>query len=105
LPSNDIVRLITDITASSNALKSDQIREDDTHGACGTHGYVRNAYRNLVGKSEKKRPRGRSWRRWDGDIRKELREIVWKVVDWIYLAEGRDKFRAFVNTVMNLRVP
>jgi hypothetical protein len=59
----------------------------------------------LVGKPEGKRPLGRSRGRWEDNIRMNLTEIGWEVVDWIHLTEDRDLWRAFVNTVMNLRVP
>jgi hypothetical protein len=58
-----------------------------------------------VGKPEGKRPLGRPRRRWEDNIKMDLREIGWGGMDWIYLALDRDQLRAFVNTVMNLRVP
>jgi hypothetical protein len=68
-------------------------------------GEKRNAYRLLVGKPEGKRPLGRLRRRWTDNIKIYLLEISWGGVDWIGLAHDRDKWRALVNTVMNLRVP
>jgi hypothetical protein len=68
-------------------------------------GETRNAYRILVGKAEGKRPLGRPTRRWMDNIKMDLREIGWDGMDWIDLAQDRDQWRAFVNTVMNLRVP
>jgi hypothetical protein len=65
----------------------------------------RNAYKVLVGKPEGKRPVGRPRRRWEDNIKMDLREIGWSGMDWIDLAQDRDQWRAFVNTVMNLRVP
>jgi hypothetical protein len=62
-------------------------------------------YRILVGKPEGKRPLGRPRRRWVENIKMDLREIGWDVVDWIELAQDRDQWRALVNMVMNLRVP
>jgi hypothetical protein len=61
-------------------------------------------YRVLVVNSEGKRPLGRPGRRWEDEIRTDLREIVWGCVDWIQLALDRDRWRALMNTVMNLRV-
>jgi hypothetical protein len=58
-----------------------------------------------VGKPEEKRPLGRPRRRWVDNIQMDLTEIGWDGVDRIELAEGRDQWRALVNTVMNLRVP
>jgi hypothetical protein len=57
-----------------------------------------------MGKSEGKRPLGRPRRRWEDGIRMDLREIGWGSVDWIQLAQDRDRCWAVVNTVMNLRV-
>jgi hypothetical protein len=51
---------------------------------------MRNTYKNLVGKSEWKRPRGRPRHRWEDNIRIYLREIVWNALDWIRLAQGSD---------------
>jgi hypothetical protein len=64
-----------------------------------------NAYRILVGKTERKRPLGRTRHRWVDNIKIYLREIGWDGMDWIDLAQVRDQWRALVNTVMNLRVP
>jgi hypothetical protein len=63
----------------------------------------RNAYRLLVGKPDGKRPIGR--RRWVHNIRKDLGEMGWGDVDWIGLAQDRNRWRALVNSVLNLRVP
>jgi hypothetical protein len=68
-------------------------------------GRNRNAYRLLVGKSERKRPLGRPRRRWVSNIKIDLLELGWGDVNWIGLAQDRDKWRAVVNAVMNLRVP
>jgi hypothetical protein len=64
----------------------------------------RNACRILVGKPEGKRPLGRPRCRWEDNIKMDRREIGWGGMDWIDLAQGRDQWRDFVNTVMNLRV-
>jgi hypothetical protein len=64
----------------------------------------RNEYRVLMGKPEGKRPLGRQRRRWEDGIRMDLWEIGWGSVDWIQLAQDRDRWRAVVNTAMNLRV-
>jgi hypothetical protein len=68
------------------------------------HGEKMNAYRILVGKPEGKRPLGRPRRRWDGNIRIDLRETGWGGMDWIDLAQNRAQWRALVSTVMNLRI-
>jgi hypothetical protein len=68
-------------------------------------GEKRNSYRLLVGKPEGKRPLGRPRRRWVDNIKMDLLEIGWGGVDWIGLAQDRDKWRALVNAVTNLRAP
>jgi hypothetical protein len=65
----------------------------------------RSAYRLLAGKPEGMKPLGRPGRRWVHNIKMDLLEIDWGGVDWIGLAQDRDKWRALVNTVMNLGVP
>jgi hypothetical protein len=59
-------------------------------------------YKVLVGKSKGRRPLGRPRRRCEDGIRTDLREIGWRGVDWIQLAEDRDRWRAVVSAVMNL---
>jgi hypothetical protein len=67
-------------------------------------GEERKVYKVLVGKTEGKRPLGRPRRRWEDRIRMDLREICLGGVDWIRLAQDRDRWRAVVSAVMNLRV-
>jgi hypothetical protein len=66
---------------------------------------TRNAYRILVGKPEGKKLLGRPRSRWVENIKIDLRVIGWDGMEWIDLAQVRDKWWALVNTVMNLRVP
>jgi hypothetical protein len=68
-------------------------------------GQNRNAYRLLVGKPEGKRSLGRPRRRCLDNIRTDLGEVGWGGVDWIDLAQDRNRWRALVNSVANLRVP
>jgi hypothetical protein len=63
------------------------------------------AYRVLVIKPEGKRRVGRTRRTWVDNIKMDLREIGWYGVKWLDLAQDRDKWKALVNTVLNLRVP
>jgi len=68
-------------------------------------GERRGLYRVLVGKPEGKRPFGRSRRRWKDNIKMDLQEVGCGGMDWIDEAQDRDRWRAVVNAVMNLRVP
>jgi hypothetical protein len=67
-------------------------------------GEERKVYRDLMERPEGKRPFGRPRRRWEDGIKMDLREIGWGNVDWIQLARDWDRWRALVNTVMNLQV-
>jgi hypothetical protein len=68
-------------------------------------GEKRGAYRTLVGRPEGRRLLGRPRRRWEDNIKMDLRDAGWVGMNWIELAEDRDRWRALVNAVMNLRVP
>jgi hypothetical protein len=68
-------------------------------------GTVRGAYSFLVGKPEGRRPLGRPRRRWEDNIKMDLGEIGFGDVEWIHLAQDKDRWQALVNTVMSLRVP
>jgi hypothetical protein len=81
------------------------LKEDEMGWTCCTHGEGRGAYRVLVGRPESKRPLGRPRRRWEDNIKMDLREIGIDGANWIRLAQDTVQWRAFVNTVMNLRVP
>jgi hypothetical protein len=74
-------------------------------GTCSTDGEKWNVYRLLVGKPERKRPLGRPRLRWVDNIRIDLGEVIWGDVDWIDLSRGRNRWRALVNSVLNLHVP
>jgi hypothetical protein len=74
-------------------------------GLCSTNGGEKDAYRLLVGKPEGKRPLGSPRRRWVDNIRMKVGEVGWSDVDWIGLAQDRNRWRALVNSVLNLRVP
>jgi len=66
---------------------------------------IRVLYRVLVGKLEEKRKLGRPRRTWEDNIKMDLQEVGFGCMDWIELAQDRDRWRALVNAVMNLRVP
>ena len=65
----------------------------------------RGVYRVLVGKPEGERPLARLRRRWENNIKMELQEAGCGGMDWIELAQDRDRWRALLNAVMKLRVP
>jgi hypothetical protein len=69
------------------------------------HAWGRGVYRVLVEKPEGRRPLGRPRPRWEDNIELDLREIGIDGANWIQLAQDRVQWRAFVNTVMNLRLP
>jgi hypothetical protein len=73
-------------------------------GSCSTNGEKRNAYRLLGGKPDGKRPLGRPRRTGVDNIRMDRGEVGWGDVDWIGLAKVRNRWRALVNSVLNLRV-
>jgi hypothetical protein len=73
-------------------------------GAYSTNGEKRSVYRLLVGKPEGRRPLGRPRRRWFDNIGMDLVEVGWSDVDWIGLAQDRDRWRALLNSVLNLGV-
>jgi len=72
-------------------------------GACGAYGG--GVHRFLVGKPEGKGPLGRPRRRWEDNIKMELQEVGGDCGDWMELVQDRDRWRALVSKVMNLRVP
>jgi hypothetical protein len=90
--------------SSPNIIRQIKARRMRWAGHVARMGEDRNVYRVWTGKPEGKRPHGRPRRRWEDGIRMDLREIGWGSVDWIQLAQDRDRWRALVNTVMNLRV-
>ena len=67
-------------------------------------GERRGVYRVFVGKPEGKRPLGRPRRKWEDNIKMDFQEVGCGGVDWIELAQDRNRWRALVNAVMNLRV-
>ncbi|KAJ4445815.1 hypothetical protein ANN_12500 [Periplaneta americana] len=83
-------------------LKSRRLR---WAGHVARMGESRNAYRVLVGRPEGKRPLGRPRRRWEDNIKMDLREVGYDDRDWLNLAQDRGRWRAYVRAAMNLRVP
>ena len=74
-------------------------------GAYSKYGGKRGVDRVLVGKPEGQRPHGRPRRRWENNIKMDLQEVGCGDMDWIELAQGRDRCRALVNAVTKLRFP
>ena len=70
-----------------------------------TYGAIQKCIKSFSGKTEGKRPLGRSKRRWEDNIKMGLREVICNPGGWIDLAEDRDQWRAYVRAAMNLRVP
>jgi hypothetical protein len=94
-----------DLYSSPSIMRIIKSRRIRWAGHVARMGENRNAYRLLVGKPEGKRPLGRPRRRWVDNIRLDLGEVGWGDVDWIDLAKDRNRWRALVNSVLNLRVP
>jgi hypothetical protein len=91
--------------SSSNIVRVVKSRRMRWAGHVAGMGEGRGVYRVLVGRPKGKRPLGRPRRRWEDNIKMGLKEIEVDGANWIRLAQDRVQWRAFVNTVMNLRVP
>jgi hypothetical protein len=96
---------LRDLYSSLSISRIIKARKMSWAGHVARMGEKRNGYRLLVGKPAGKRPLGRPRRRWLDNIRMDLVEVRWGDVDWIGVAQDRDRWRALVNAVMNLRVP
>jgi hypothetical protein len=96
---------LRNLYSTQNIIRMIKSRRMRWAGHVAGTGVKTNAYRILVEKPEGKRSLGRPRRRWVDTIEMDLREIGWGGMDWIDLAQDRDKWRALVNSVMNLRVP
>jgi hypothetical protein len=96
---------LNDLYSSPSIITLMKSRRMRWAGHVARMGQKRNAYRLLVGKPEGSRTLGRPRRRWLDNIRIGFVEVGWGDVDWIGLAQERDRWRALVNSVLNLRVP
>ena len=96
---------LNDTYQSSSMVRVIKSRRMRWAGHEARMGERRGVYRVLMGKPEGKRPLGIPRRRWEDNIKMDLEEVGCGVVDWIELAKDRDRWRALVNAVMNLRVP
>jgi hypothetical protein len=94
---------LRDLYSSPSIIRIIKSRMMRWAGHVARMGEKRNAYRLLVGKPEGRRPLGRPRRRWVDNIRMDLGEVGWDNVDWIGLAKDRNRWRALVNLVLNLR--
>ena len=93
------------ICTAHQCFSGDQIEKNEMGEACSTCGVERGVCRLLVGKPEGKGPLGRPRLRWEDNIKMGLQVVGCGGMDWIVLAEDRDRWRALVNAVMNFRVP
>jgi hypothetical protein len=93
------------LCSSPNIIRVIKSRRMRWAGHVARMGDGRGVYRILVGRPEGKRPLGRPRRRWEDNIKMDLREMGIDGVNWIQLAQDRVQWRAFVSMVINLRVP
>ena len=96
---------LNDIYVSPNIVRMIKSRRMRLTGHVARMSEERGVYRVLVGKPEEKRPLGRPRCRWVDNIRLDLQEVGCGDMDWIGLAEDRDRWRTLVSAVMNLRIP
>jgi len=96
---------LNDLYSSLNIVRVIKSRRMRWAGHVARMGEKRRVYRVLVGKPEGKRPLGRPRRRWVDNISMVLQEVGCGYMDWIGLAQFRDRWRTFVSAVMNVRVP
>ena len=97
--------LHNDLYCSPNIVRVIKSRRMRWAGHVARMGEERGVYRVLVGKPEGRRPLGRPRRRWVDNIRMDLQDVGCGYMDWIGLAQDRDRWRTLVSAVMNLRVP
>jgi len=96
---------LNDKYSSPNVVQVTKSRRMRWMGHVALMGDIRGVYRVLVGKSEGKRPLGIPRRRWKDNIKMDLQEVGCGSMEWIELAQDRDRWRVLVNAGMNLRVP
>ena len=94
-----------DLHSSPNTVRVIKSKRMKWTGHVACMGDGRGVYRVLVGKPEGKGPLGKPRRRWEDNIKMDLQEVGCGSMDWIDLAQDRDRWRALVNAVMKLRVP
>ena len=94
-----------DLYSSPNTVRVIKSRRMRWTGHVARMREGRRVYRVFVGKPEGKRPLGRPKRRWEDNIKMHLQEVGCGGMDWIELAQYRDRWRALMNAAMNIRVP
>ena len=97
--------LVDAVVTTPNIVRVVKSRRMRWAGHVARMGQGRGVYRVLVGKPEGKRPLGKPRRKWEDSIKMDLQEVGGDCGDWMELAQDRDRWRALVSTVMNLRVP
>jgi hypothetical protein len=95
---------LNDLYSSPNIIRVIKSRSMRWAGHVARRSEKRSTYRILVGRPEGRRPLVRPRRRWEDNIKMARQKVVWGI-DWIELTQDRDRWRALVNAVMNLRVP
>jgi len=96
---------LNDLYVTPNIVRVIKSRRMRWAGHVARMGERRGVYRVLVGKLEGYRPPGRPSHRWEDNIKMDLQEVGCGGVDWIELAQDKDRWRALVNAIVNLRVP
>jgi hypothetical protein len=96
---------LNDLYSSPNIIRVIKSRRMRWTGHVARMGEGRGAYKILVERPEGRGPFGRPSRRWEDNIKMDLQEVGWGGVDWIDMAQDRDRWRAVVSAVMNLLVP
>ena len=96
---------LTDLYSLPNIIQVIKLRRMRWVGHVARMEEGRGVYRVLVGKPEEKRPHGKPRRRWEDNIKMGLQEVGCGGMDWIELAQDRDRWRERVNAVINLQVP
>jgi hypothetical protein len=96
---------LNDLYSSSTIIRVIKSRRRRWAGHVARMEEGRGAYRILVGRPEGRRPLGRPRRRWEVNIKMDLQEVGWRGMDWIDMAQDRDRWWAIVSAVMNLWVP